>query len=444
LKELGIIKLISRYFQLQKILGYDPQILRKNLMMHIYEGAAFLFAMSFITISTIFPVFIQRIGGNAIAVGSVSVLWVLGLNLPQILFLRYLSVRSNLKSNVLKYGLIFRLNFLIISFVISLFVARMESSFAVPLFLFLLFIAAIAGSSSGLSWYDFFSETTPVKLRGRLLSIRLLLGSALGVFGGSAVTIILSSIAFPQNWAALFMIAFLLSMLSYYFLTRLKEPDRLISSDENSVEAKTLTVKEILTRAKRILKENSDFKNFMIADALILMALTASGFYAVYAIRKFDLPPAYAGTFTIILMASQVFGNFIFGYVADFFGHKVNVLILAVSSALASLTAAFANNVLIYGVVFFFAGCSITLQGISRLALTVEMCNEQERPIYIGLINTVTAPTVLFGLIGGFLITLIGFFIVFLIYTFIALIAVYWLYKKVREPRKLKSVDVLN
>lgn len=440
--------MLSRYFQLQKISGYDPKILRHNLIIHIYEGSIFIFGMSFITISTIFPVFIQRIGGNAIAVGSVTVLWTLGLNLPQLLFIRYFSHKGKLKPNVLKYGLLFRLNLIIISLVISVFIAKLSSAVAVPLMLFLLFIAAVAGSSSGLFWYDFFSETTPVKLRGRLLSIRLLIGSAMGMLGGSAVALILASVAFPHNWAALFLIAFLLTMVSFYFLNKLKEREQTVPltlSTETPVEkTKAVSIKEIISRSKIILNENRDFKNFMIADALILMSLTASAFYAVYAIQKFNLPTAYAGTFTIILMASQVFGNFIFGYIADFFGHKINILILAASSAAASLTAAFANNVLFYGVVFFFVGCAVTLQGISRLAIVVEMCNESERPIYIGLLNSVTSPTVLFGLIGGSLITVIGFFPVFIIYALISLTAVFWLYKRVNEPRKLKTVDVLN
>jgi len=72
------------------------------------------------------------------------------------------------------------------------------------------------------------------------------------------------------------------------------------------------------------------------------------------------------------------------------------------------------------------------------LALVVEMCGETERPIYIGLLNSITAPTILFGVVGGLLITVIGYVSVFLIYTLISLTAVYWLYKKVNEPRKLK------
>ncbi len=440
--------MLSRYFQLQKITGYDPNILRHNLITHIFEGATFIFAMSFITINTIFPVFIQRIGGNAVAVGSVTVLWTLGLNLPQLLFLKFFSHREKLKPNVLKYGLLFRLNFLIISFVISLFIVKLSSSIAVPLMLFLLFVAAVTGSSSGLFWYDFFSETTPVKLRGRLLSIRLLIGSGLGVLGGSAVALILSSVVFPHNWAALFLIAFLITMISFYFLTRLKEKDKtkkpLLPANTPFDESGLTSLKEIMKRSKKILKGNRDFKNFMIADALVLMSLTASAFYAVYAIKKFNLPTAYAGTFTIILMASQVFGNFIFGFIADYFGHKINMVILASCSAAASIIAAVSNNVLLYGVVFFFVGCTVTLQGISRLAIVVEMCSDNERPVYIGLINTLTAPTVLFGLIGGSLITLTGYFPVFLIYGVISLTAVYWLVTKVTEPRKLRSADVLN
>jgi MFS family permease len=193
-----------------------------------------------------------------------------------------------------------------------------------------------------------------------------------------------------------------------------------------------------------ILKQNKDFKNFLVVDALTLMSLTASAFYAVYAIRKFNLPTSYAGTFTIILMASQVLGNITFGYLADFFGHKINILLLAASSAAASLVAILANNVLMFGIVFFFMGFTISLQGISRLAIVVEMCNESERPIYLGLLNSVTAPTILFGIIGGSLITVIGYVPVFLIYTLISVVAVYWLYKKVNEPRKLKVPNLLN
>ena len=223
------------------------------------------------------------------------------------------------------------------------------------------------------------------------------------------MSVILSSVLYPNNFALLFLICFIITMISFYFLSRIEE-----SSEETAVKAKPVSFREVVSHSKAILKENKDFKNFLIADALILMSLTASSFYAVYAVTKFNLPTSYAGAFTIILMAGQLLGNFIFGYLADYFGHKINVLILAACSAAASLCAVFANNILAFGVVFFFTGCTLALQGISRLALVVEMCNESERPIYVSLLNTVTAPTILFGILGGFLITVIGYVPVFL------------------------------
>jgi MFS family permease len=223
-------------------------------------------------------------------------------------------------------------------------------------------------------------------------------------------------------------------------LTGLKEPESINPELKRIRESVPVTLKEILAKSKQILKNNTGYRNFIIVDALIQLTLSASAFYPVYAVSKFDLPASYAGTFTIIFMASQVFGNFIFGYLADYFGHKINILILALFSAAASITAVLSNNVLIYGAVFFFVGSVHTLQAISRVAFVVEMCSEAERPVYIGLLNTVTAPMVLFGVIAGTMITITGFIPVFLIYASISLTAVYRLHKYVDEPRKIKNL----
>ena len=405
--------------------------------MHTIDGSIFLFAISFISVSTVLPVFIQRIGGNPIAVGSVSVLWYVGLYMPQLVFIKFFHNKRKIKPVVLGTGLIYRFQFLILSIVCFLFLGNLDPSFSVPLMLFLIFITTMAGSTTGPPWFHFFSKTTPVKLRGRLLALRWMLGSAFGLIAGYLVSVILSSVSYPNNFALLFLLCFVFTMVSFYFLNRVEE------SFETSAESKQASFKEILFQSKEILRRNKDFKNYLFADALILMSLTASSFYAVYAVIKFNLPTSYAGTFTVILMAGQLLGNFVFGYLGDYYGHKINILILASASAAASLSAVLANNILVFGIVFFFTGCTLAVQGVSRLAFVVEICNESERPIYIGLLNTITAPTILFGVLGGYLITIIGYVAVFLIYTLISLSAVYWLHKKVNEPRKLKMGDGL-
>jgi hypothetical protein len=201
--------MLARYFQLNKFSEYNSPVLRRNILMHVIDGSLFLFGMSFISVSTVLPVFIQRIGGNAIAIGSVSVLWNLGLNLPQLLFIRFFHNKKKVKSSVLITGLLYRFQFLVISGVCFLFLGNMDVSVSVPLMLFLIFVTTTTGSTTGPAWFHFFSKTTPVKLRGRLLAARWLIGSALGILGGYLVSVILSSVLYPDNFALLFLICFI-------------------------------------------------------------------------------------------------------------------------------------------------------------------------------------------------------------------------------------------
>ncbi|MCX6136477.1 MAG: MFS transporter [Ignavibacteriales bacterium] len=186
-----------------------------------------------------------------------------------------------------------------------------------------------------------------------------------------------------------------------------------------------------------MLKSNRRMRDVIIVDALALMSMTAGAFYAVYAIEKFQLPASYAGTFTVLVMASMVAGNVVFGFLADHFGHRVNWLLLSVCSAAASIMAIVAANILVYGLVFFFMACSTSLQGISRLSLIAELCTEAERPVYIALVNTITAPAVFVGIFCGALARWYGYPVVFGIATVLACAACLWTYFFVEEPRSI-------
>jgi MFS family permease len=422
--------LIEKYFQLHKFQESNPEILRRNLLLNIGDGTIFLFAMSFVSVTTILPVFIQRIGGNAIAIGALPVLWTLGLNFPQ-LFTHSRNPERFVKPKVLRYGFLFRISFLVTALIIFLFFKELDASVSVPVFLLLIFIIAIIGSVPVPGWYHLFSKTTPLKLRGRLLAIRQLLGSLLGSFSGSFIIIILSSLRYPNNFAALFLAASVFSFISWLFLKKVDEPDIPVTEDISFEQINKLK------RIKQILKEDRNFRNFVIADALILISLSANGFYAAYAISKFNLPTSYAGSFTIIISGSMALGNIIFGYLGDRFGHKLNLVILASCSILAGLSALLSTNVLTFGIVFFFVAFTLCLQGISRISFVVEMCGESERTLYVAMLNSVTAPTAFFGLIAGIIISLFGFTVVFLLYIILSTIGVYWLYEHVIDPRLL-------
>jgi MFS family permease len=222
-------------------------------------------------------------------------------------------------------------------------------------------------------------------------------------------------------------------MVSFNYLRQVKEP---VSLKNEGIEVTRI---KRFSRAKKKFKENKNFRNFVIGDAMYLISITIFAFYAVYGIKKFNLPTSYVGNFTIVLMGSMVLCNIIFGYLGDSFGHKSNLIMLSISSMAASIIAVTSNNILIYGLVFVFMGCATAIQGISRLAFVVEVCNESERSFYISLLNTVTSPALFFGLISGIVISIAGFGLVFLMNALLAGGAAIWLYKNVEEPRKIRT-----
>ena len=421
--------MLKKYFHYSKFPEYDPNVLKHNLLMHLGDGSMYAFALSFISFSTILPVFIQRMGGDAVAIGAVPVLWNLGASLPQLFLGQQKSNEKFVKPAIVRYSVLYRSSFLFTALFIYLILKHIPVSFSVLIALLLILMITVLGSVPGPRWVNLFSKTTPVKLRGRLLAIRQLVGALLGILAGSIIIVILSSISFPQNFAVLFFLCFIFMFVSLYFLKEVIEPEENISEDI------IITKIRRFDKAKQVLKENKNFRNYLLADGLLLIGLTSSAFFAVYAIERFKLPTSYAGSFTIIFMASTVLGNIIFGYLADISGHKINLMIMAAVLLLASLSAIVAINPLIFGSVFFFFALAQSIQGISRVAFVVELSGEKDRTLYASLLNSITAPALLFGIIAGFIISIIGYPIVFLIYIFISGFTIYWLYKKVDEPR---------
>jgi MFS family permease len=167
-----------------------------------------------------------------------------------------------------------------------------------------------------------------------------------------------------------------------------------------------------------------------------MMSLAVSSFYSVYAIEQFSLPPSYAGTFTAIVMIANIAANIVFGIIGDSYGHKINLSMFAVCSALASLFAVLSTNILMYGMVFVFLACATQIQAISRLSFIAEMCKEYERPVYIGIVNTLTAPTVVIGVLFGWLVPTTGYAAIFITATLLAVNSFLILYYLVQEPRK--------
>lgn len=413
---------------------FSDEKVKRNFFLNVFDGSVYSFAMSFVSLQTVLPVFIKKISGSDIAVGLIPVIWSVGFNFPQIFVSNHVRKLGYKKPWMLKTALVQRVPWLILAFLSYFLVESLDNSTALLIIFTGLAFAAFGGSINLPGWFDLISKITPVQLRGRLFAYRSVLGAAMGIFGGWVVSIILDNVSYPENFSMLFLIAFIVMMLSYTFLIFLKE-------ETPNHPQSNFTYKEFLKRLTIILREEQNFRNFIIADSLMMLALMSNAFLAVNAIEKFKLPDAYAGYFTIIMMLSMSLGSLYFGYLADKKGHKLNLVWSSAFTLTACIAALISPVVEIYFICFAASALTLTLTQVSRLTIIAEICREDDRPTYISLTNLITAPFVLSGLFGGWIASAFGYNAVFIIAGIFAALAFFWLIIKVEEPRKFEFVN---
>jgi len=356
----------------------------------------------------VYPVFIRELGGGSLAVGSVQVLWMLGLNIPAAFMALRMRRMPLFRGPMVYWSLIHRFMLLLSGAAAAIVVGRAAPGSSVALFLGLLFLTAFFGSLAGLPWFQVYSKTVPVRLRGRLMGLRQLSGSAVAALGGYAVGLIIAVIPFPYNFSSLFLIGFAFTMVSFIFLIRVREEPTVYPA------AETEGGQDIVAEVTRILRKDRNFRRFLVTDALLLMSLSAASFYPIHAMERFSLPPSAAGTFSAVVMVSSVAANIVFGAVADHAGHRTTLIIVALCSSLAAFTAFAAANVFLFGFVFMFLAAAIHTHAISRMPFVAEMADEHERPLYLGITNTITSPALLTGVLWGLAVPFIGYAAVFI------------------------------
>ncbi len=412
---------------------FQNTIVKKNFFYNIFDGSLFAFGMSFVSLQTVLPLLVKRMSGSDIAVGLIPVVWLISFNFPQILVSNHIRKLEYKKPWMIKTALVQRIPWLVLGFIILFVVGEIDGKTAVIFFFAGLFVAALGSSINYPGWFDLISKITPVQLRGRLFAYRTVFGAFLGILGGWIIAEILELFTYPLNFSLLFFIGFAITMVSFIFLTLLKEED---SNPPKQIFAS----REFVNRLFSMLKEENNFRNFLIADSLMMLSLMSHAFFTVHAIEKFSLPDTYAGYFTMVMMISMILGTTYFGYLADKKGHKVNLIWAAGFTITACIFALISPSVEFYFICFAGTALTISLHIVSRFNIVAELCLEDDRPTYISLTNFITAPFVLSGLLGGWIVNTLGYNTVFIIAGLFATASVIWFSLMVNDPREIYRV----
>ena len=369
--------------------------------MHLVDGFLYMGGLAFTSQEIVLSVLIYRLGGSEIAIGGVFALTELGIAVPQLFSAPFIDGWPRKRLAVLLGGFTQRLPWLAIAYLLFYTPIHNDGS-SVPLILSLIAVTFMICGVMGPAWNAFVASTVPRNLRGRLFAMRQAFAGIIGIGAGYAVTYFIDSFDFPQNFGYLFVITYILWMVSLGCLAQVKEKEHPVRKHESLRHY-------LWEHIPGILKQDRDFRWYLIVKAGMLLSLVSFGFYSVYAIQRFELPPAEAGVFVSYYMFGAIGWSFLFGYIADRYGHRINVILFGLVVVCQSIMALFAPSAGFFKLIFLLMGANRSIQIITFIAMPMEYAPSQDRPTYYALSNTLLAPFYLSAMLGGALIPYLGY-----------------------------------
>lgn len=412
---------------------YVESNFRWNFSVNVLDITFISLAGNLVSRQTIVPLLVSQLTSSKIAIGLIPAVASLGYLLPQLLTANFTErLRRKKPFVMLLGGLGERTPYLFIGLVVWWLAAPTP---LVALALLLLLIA-ISNASCGVAapaWYDMLAKVIPTHSRGLWSGVGHSLGALLGIAGAALAGQILERWPFPRGFGICFLLAYVAAVISWVGLALNREPE-----SQTVKPRKSLGI--YLKQLPGVIRKDRNYARFLISRSVISLGGMASGFFIVYANETFAIGGTQVGALTVILVSSQAAMNILWGVVGDRRGHKLVLSGAAFAMMLATGAAWIASSSAWMWAIFGLLGISSAAGSASGMNIILEFCPAEDRPTYVGLTNSLLAPSrALAPILGGWLATRVGYqgmFIVALLTAAFggALIALW-----VREPRYTKQ-----
>ena len=403
--------------------------LRFNFTIGMLDGGFFGLGMGFASFSAIIPLFVHHFTESALLIGLVPAIHNMGWQLPQLLMAGWLGRVQRYKPIMLWMTIHERLPFLGLA-VVALLSSHWGSSTVLLLIFGMLVWQGFGAGLAANPWTSMISKVIPPDLLGTFFGAQSAAFNGLAGASAIAAGIILDRLARPLNFSVCFALTFVAMACSYLFLSMTREP-RTAPTQERNAEA-------LWSRAMTILRSDPNFVAFLAVRILSQFGGMAFAFYIIYAVQQYHMSDAAAGIMVAILLIGQVVLSPIMGRLGDRWSHRAVMGLGALGAALSAILAWQATSVHWFYAIFLLQAVAVVAIWTIPLVLSVSFAhNVEERPIYIGLANTLPAPaTILAPVFGGWLADIAGYQTTFVLSALFALAMAGTLWFVVKDPTK--------
>jgi len=399
--------------------GTQAQHYRRNVACFLVDYVAYAGGMAFINVTTVLPSLVRQFTDSAILIGLISAIQGAGWLLPQLVAARLVQGRRRKQRFITIPAAVGRSAIWVIAATISL------CGISKPRLTLAVFFAGFMLLSFGegllnVPLFDVFAKAIPVGRRGRLIGTAQVIQGilALGVSGMLAYLLgPESALAFPYNYALLFLLAGIGFTLSLLALILIREP-------EGAIEQSDAPKTGYLRLLANILFHDRSFVALVATRALLGYGCMANPFYVIFATDVLGMSEQTIGLFVLAQIGGSILGGAVLGLLNEKRG-SVAVIRASIGISLAMpliailthiLSGSIPHGVLLYLYVLIFLGIGLVNSSLMLGFMTryLEIAPENERPVYIGLANTLNAVVIPASLIGGWILQGTSFLVLFI------------------------------
>lgn len=382
-------------------------VYRHNFIFFLGDFVLFTIALQLIGATTVIPDFVRKLTSSEILIGLSSQMFEIGYLLPQLFVARQLVRVENKKWWFVGPNIPVRL--LILSFAgIVVLLGPERKTEMLLLFLVFYALAALGDGIVGVPWMDLLGSSLDSTRRTRMFGF----GTAIvgvGILGLTPVVRFVlgdSGPSFPNNYALLFAISGTIFLITIPITMMLRE------LPGGKAQTVTPALRDYLPELGRVLRTDRPYRAMITARVLATLYALAGPFYVGFATERLDVANDVAVS-TLLLM--QTLGSVSSALLFSWLGDRRSLqfiraaLFIGVMQPVLALVASVAGPVPLYGA-FFAGGVVSGMLGVSFLNWVIGYASPDQRPVYSGLFNTmsalgfVTAP-----LVGGILVELLGY-----------------------------------